>query len=88
MRANLAASGGLINAEAVMMALAEKIGRHAAHDLVGAIVRTAAAGGRPLAEALSADPVIAAHLDRAGIEALLAPEAWLGEAIAAADRIV
>ena len=88
MRANLAASGGLINAEAVMMALAEKIGRHAAHDLVGAIVRVSAAEDKPLADALSADPLIAAHLDRAEIEALLAPEAWLGEAIAAADRVV
>jgi len=88
MRANLAASGGLINAEAVMMALAEKMGRHAAHDRIGATVRTAVAEGRPLAEALSADPVIAGHLDRAEVETLLEPEAWLGEAVAAVDRIV
>lgn len=88
MRANLARSGGLINAEAVMMALADRMGRHAAHGLVGTIVRTAAAEGRPLAEALAADPVIAGHLDRAEIEALLEPEGWLGEAVAATDRIL
>lgn len=88
MRANLAASGGLINAEAVMMALADRMGRHEAHDLVGAIVRKAVAEGKPLAQALAADPVIAGHLDRAAIEALLQPEGWLGEAVAATDRVV
>jgi len=88
MRANLAASGGLINAEAVMMALADKIGRHEAHDLVGAVVRAAVAEGKPLAQALAADPVIAGHLDRAAIETLLQPESWLGEAVAATDHVV
>jgi len=88
MRADLAASGGLINAEAVMMALADKIGRHEAHDLVGAVVRKAVAEDMPLADAFSADPLIASHLDRAAIEALLEPEAWLGEAVAATDRVV
>ncbi len=88
MRENLKESGGFINAEAVMMALAEKIGRHDAHDLVGAVTRKAAQSATPLAVALSGDPAIARHLDRAAIDRLLEPESWLGEAVAATDRML
>jgi 3-carboxy-cis,cis-muconate cycloisomerase len=86
MRENLKNAGGFINAEAVMMALAGRIGRPAAHDLVGAITRQAAQAGTPLAEALASDATVAGHLDRAAIDALLEPQAWLGEAVAATDR--
>ena len=86
MRENLKNAGGFINAEAVMMALAARIGRPAAHDLVGAITRQAAQAGTPLAEALASDATVAGHLDRAAIDALLEPQAWLGEAVAATDR--
>jgi hypothetical protein len=37
---------------------------------------------------LAADPEIARHLTRAEIDAALAPEAWLGESVAAVERIV
>jgi adenylosuccinate lyase len=37
---------------------------------------------------LAADPEIARHLSRADIDEALAPEAYLGEAIAAVERIV
>ena len=83
---NLKNAGGFINSEAVMMALAGRIGRPAAHDLVGTIARQAAQAGTPLAEALARDATVARHLDRAAIDALLEPAAWLGEAIAATDR--
>jgi adenylosuccinate lyase len=86
MRENLKNAGGFINAEAVMMALAARIGRPAAHDLVSAITRQAAQAGTPLAEALASDATVAGHLDRAAIDALLEPQAWLGEAVAATDR--
>ncbi len=88
MRRNLKDSGGFINAEAVMMTLAESIGRDEAHELVGAITRSAAQSGTPLAAALSSDPAVASHLDRAAIDCLLEPDQWLGEAVAATDRML
>jgi 3-carboxy-cis,cis-muconate cycloisomerase len=88
MRRNLALSGGLINAEAVMIRLARATGREAAHELVAAAVKRAVSGTAHFAEVLAGDPEIARHLSRAEIDEALAPEAYLGEAIAAVDRIV
>ena len=52
MRKNLDLTGGLIVAEAVMMALAPHTGRGAAHDLVYAACRSALEEGTPLLEQL------------------------------------
>jgi 3-carboxy-cis,cis-muconate cycloisomerase len=87
MRRNLALTGGLINAEAVMIALAHATGREAAHELVAAAVKRVS-GNVSFAEVLAGDAEIARHLSRAEIDAALAPEAYLGEAIAAVERIV
>ena len=88
MRANLAASGGLIASEAVAMALAEKVGKAQAHHLVEQGVSTALAGGRTLLDVLSADAGIAQHFDRAALARLLDPSAYVGEAGAVVDRVV
>ena len=85
MRANLDAAGGLPLAESVAALLAPALGRIAAHDLVAAAARRAAAGAGGLADALLADPVAADHLRAAGIgpeavEAALRPESYLGAA--------
>jgi 3-carboxy-cis,cis-muconate cycloisomerase len=88
MRRNLEATGGLIMAEAAMMALAEKIGRDAAHQAVQQACAAALTQGRGLGEALVAEPAIAAHLDRAAIDRLLDPAAYLGQAQAIVDRIL
>jgi 3-carboxy-cis,cis-muconate cycloisomerase len=88
MRRNLALTGGLINAEAVMIRLARDIGREAAHELVAVAVNRAISGRAGFADVLAADPQIARHLSRADIDEALAPEAYLGEAMAAVDRIV
>lgn len=88
MRRNLALTGGLINAEAVMIRLARATGREAAHELVAAAVRRTISGTADFAEVLAGDAEIARHLSRAEIDAALAPEAYLGEAIAAVERIV
>ncbi len=53
MRANLDATGGLIMAEAVTMALAGKIGKSAAHHLVEAASKQAVAGNQSLRDVLS-----------------------------------
>jgi 3-carboxy-cis,cis-muconate cycloisomerase len=88
MRRNLAATHGLVSAEAVMMALAEKIGRGEAHRLVGEASEKALAEARPLADVLVGDPRVTAHLDAATLRRLLAPENYLGEAEAVVDRVL
>jgi 3-carboxy-cis,cis-muconate cycloisomerase len=88
MRRNLDATGGLVLAEAVMMALAERIGRNAAHDLVHHASDAALAGPRPLADVLAEDPAVARHLDEAELRRLLDPALYVGEAMAVVDRVV
>jgi 3-carboxy-cis,cis-muconate cycloisomerase len=85
MRANLDATRGLIMAEAVMMALAQHIGRGAAHHLVELASRDASRQQRQLSEVLAADPQVTTYLDASQLAALTRPEAWLGDAIALAD---
>jgi 3-carboxy-cis,cis-muconate cycloisomerase len=85
---NLALTDGLINAEAVMMAIAPTVGRQRAHTVVGAASRRSFDEGLPFLDCLLEEPEIAAALDRAAAEALLQPTAYLGEAEAAVDRVL
>src|SRR2546429_7969450 len=62
MRANLEATGGLIMAEAVTMALAEKIGKSDAHRLIEAASKKAVADKKHLRDVLTADAKITAQL--------------------------
>ena len=80
MRRNLDASGGLIVAEAVMMALGPKLGRQQAHDIVYDCCRRALGGETSFAGALAADTRVSAVLDRTQIDALVDPAAYLGAA--------
>src|SRR6185437_13260550 len=88
MRRNLDLHEGLIMAEAVMMALAEKTGRDAAHHAVQLACDRAIERKRPLVEVLAEDGEVSAHLDRAALERLTDPAAYLGEAQAVVDRVV
>jgi 3-carboxy-cis,cis-muconate cycloisomerase len=88
MRANLAMTGGLIVAEAVMMALAPHLGRQAAHDLVYDCCRAAAEQGGSLAEHLEREPRIVRHLDRAALEHLTDPANYLGLAREMVERVL
>jgi len=88
MRRNLDATGGLIMSEAVMIALAEKIGRSAAHDLVEHACDKAIQSRRPLADVLLEEPALAAHFDRPALLRLLQPEQYLGEALEIVDRVL
>lgn len=80
MRRNLELTGGLILAEAVMMALATDIGRQRAHGLVYDACRRAAVAGRDLADELLLDPEISACLGEEAIRRLTDPSAYLGSA--------
>jgi 3-carboxy-cis,cis-muconate cycloisomerase len=86
MRANLELAGGLVLSEAVLTALAGRVGRRRAQELVRDAAGRAAARGRPLREELLADAEVAARLGPEGIDAALDPARSLGAAQALIDR--
>src|SRR6202161_4420335 len=78
MRANLDATGGLIMAEAVAFALAEKVGKQKAHHQVEAASKKAVAEKKSFRAVLEQDPAITAHLEAKEIAQLLEPMAYQG----------
>ena len=88
MQKNLDATGGLIVAEAVMMALAPHTGRGAAHDLVYVACRAALEQRTPLIDQLRRLPEVTRHFDEAGLQRLLDPANYLGTAGAMVDRVL
>jgi len=88
MRANLDATGGLIMAEAVAMALAEKIGKQEAHHLVEAASKKAVAEKKALRAVLEKDPKVTAHLDAKKIAGLFEPMAYQGASQTLIDRLL
>jgi len=88
MRRNLDLTGGLLVAEAVMMALAPHTGRGPAHDAVYSACRAALDGGTTLIEQLAKRPEVTAHLDRSRLEALVEPANYLGVAREMVDRVL
>jgi 3-carboxy-cis,cis-muconate cycloisomerase len=88
MRFNLDATDGLIMAEAVAFALAEKMGKSDAHHLVEAAVKKAVAGKQHLREVLASDAKVAAHLGADKIAKLFEPMAYQGVSQALIDRLL
>jgi len=88
MRANLDATRGLIMAEAIAFALAEKIGKSNAHHLVETASKKAVAEKKHLRDVLIADQGITAHLDAGQITALFEPMAYQGVSQALIDRLL
>ena len=86
MRRNLGLTGGLIVAEAVMMALAKHTGRQHAHDLVYGACRTALDTGSTLLAELERRPEVTRHLEPAELAKLADPVNYLGSAPAMVDR--
>lgn len=87
MRDNLAARRGFVFAEPVMRALADRVGKHTAHEIVYEAAMAGVESGASFADALLADERVAAHLDRAGIEELFDVERALGAAPEIVDRV-
>jgi 3-carboxy-cis,cis-muconate cycloisomerase len=85
MRSNLDLDGGLVMAEALMMAIAPVAGRARAHELVYDVCARARVEGRPLRDVVVADlPAdLAARLPP--VDTLLDPARYLGEAAAIVD---
>jgi 3-carboxy-cis,cis-muconate cycloisomerase len=88
MRRNLAESGGLLMAEAVMMGLAPLLGRALAHDIVHQACDRAVAEGIALEAALAREPQVGAVLDAPGITRLVDPAGYLGAAQAFTDAVL
>ena len=88
MKANLNAQLGLTQAEAISVALASKLGRLKAHDLVRQAATVARDRRQQLAEVLKEMPEVTAHLGAEAIDRLLAPEHYLGSAQLFIDRVL
>ena len=88
MRRNLEVTDGLILAEAVSAALAEKIGRAAAHRLVEEASRRALERKMPLREVLMLDAKATKHLSAADLDRLFEPANYLGAAEQLVARVL
>ncbi|MGB6082238.1 MAG: 3-carboxy-cis,cis-muconate cycloisomerase [Xanthobacteraceae bacterium] len=88
MRANLDTTHGLIMAEAVTMALAEKLGKADAHHLIEDASRKAVASKRHLRDVLADDKRVIAHLDATRLTKLFDPLAYQGTSQALIDRLL
>jgi 3-carboxy-cis,cis-muconate cycloisomerase len=88
MAANLEATGGLVFAEAVQMAVAEKTGRAAAQRLLEAACRRAQAERRHLREVLADDPTVGRHVSPEELERLLDPGRYIAPADALVERVL
>ncbi len=88
MSANLDASGGLIMAEAVAMALAGRVGRARAQELIADAGRRAVAEQRHLREVLADDPEAAAQLAPEELRRLFDPASYLGVSAQLVDRLL
>ena len=88
MRRNLDITGGLIVAEAAMMALAPHTGRGAAHDIVYDCCREALNNGTTLLAQLEKRADVTQHLDRAALARVVDPAHYLGTAREMVDRML
>jgi 3-carboxy-cis,cis-muconate cycloisomerase len=86
MRTNLDRTNGLILSEAVMLALAQKIGRQSAHDIVYECAMRAVEQELPFRQTLSEHEVVSRNLTGQEIERLLDPIHYTGLAGQFVDR--
>ncbi len=88
MRANLELTRGLIFSEAVSMALANKIGKQAAHSLIERAARVAQEQQRHLRDVLSESEEVRDSLTSEELSALFQPESYLGSTQIFIDRVL
>jgi len=88
MAANLSATGGLLMAESVTMAMAADTGRLEAHHLVAEASKRAADAGRPLRDELMDDDAVRERLSPEEIDSALDPAAYLGAAPELVERAI
>ncbi|MBH2846216.1 adenylosuccinate lyase family protein [Serratia marcescens] len=78
MRQNVMLTGGLINSEKVMMALVDKLGKDAAHELIYQQALNTVESGGAYADVLRTAPLIRENFSDEAIEALLDPSQYIG----------
>ncbi len=88
MSRNLEVTHGLLLAEAVSMALAEKIGKPQAHSVTQEIVRRAVDRGETLQRAAEGDERVMKHLDKDQLNRLFSAGEYLGDAQKMIDRVL
>jgi 3-carboxy-cis,cis-muconate cycloisomerase len=88
MRRNLDATQGLIFAEAVSMALANQMGKSAAHALVEAASRQTLESGKHFRETLAQNKDVTERLTSEELDRLFTPENYLGVAERLVDRVI
>lgn len=88
MRSNLDLTQGLVLAEAVSIALAQRIGRDAAHHLLEQCCQQAVREGEHLRQVLGANAEVSAQLSAAELDRLLDPALYLGQARRWVERAV
>ena len=87
MKKDLQLTNGLVNTEAVMMALAPKMGRGRRRRLTTISIAVSQGKGRSF-DLLSNDPEIAKFLDHKAIKRLIEPTNYLGNSGAMVDRVL
>lgn len=88
MRSNMDTTRGLVMAEPVALALAARLGRAQAHQLVEAACHTALAEGRTLLQVLQSNATVMSALSSDRLAALFDPLSYLGETGAFVDRVL
>ena len=88
LKANLEQSGGLVMAECISFALAEKIGKADAHAVLQELAKTADETGRPFRELVESDARITAHITATELGRLFMPTSYQGSAQTFIDRLV
>jgi adenylosuccinate lyase len=88
MAANVAAHRGYLLSEPVMRALADRLGKHVAQEVVHAAAMRGLDAGLSLRAALESDPTVSAHLGPDDLDALLDPSRALGAAPAFVDAVL
>jgi 3-carboxy-cis,cis-muconate cycloisomerase len=88
MRENLDLTQGLVLAEAVSLALAARVGRQAAHQIVEQASCAAVEQHKPLRDVLARDARVTAHLSAADLGRLFDPEKYLGMAEQMVDAVL
>ncbi len=87
MSKNLKLSGGAVLAEAVMMKVAEKIGRQAAHDMVHEVIMDAEVEGLTFREAVLSNVELLEMFSVEEIEAMLDYSSYLGVSLEVVDAL-
>jgi adenylosuccinate lyase len=88
MRRNLDALGGFLMSERVMFALADRVGKQSAHELVYEVSMRGIEAGATFEQALMADQKVQRALGAQELRALLDPTTYVGPAPEIVDRVL